>query len=338
MNINTDEDFDDGDTLLFTVPEDAAGTRLDKFLGDTCPDLSRSRLKALILAGEVTLDGQRATTPSAKIKADTEIAVTVPPPVDDTPQPQNIPLDIVYEDDSLLVINKPAGLVVHPGAGNHDGTLVNALLYHCADSLSGIGGVKRPGIVHRLDKDTSGLMVAAKTDEAHQGLSEQLSDRTLSRVYSAIVWGVLPPGQGTVDQPIGRHLTQRQKMTVTSRNSREAVTHYRTIERLGPQDAPAACLVECKLETGRTHQIRVHMAHIGHALVGDPLYGAQDTAARAYLRKGGYSEENTAAILSFPRQALHARAIAFIHPVSGEEMHFEAEAPADFQTLLQQLK
>jgi 23S rRNA pseudouridine1911/1915/1917 synthase len=244
------------------------------------------------------------------------ITVDVPPAAPALPVPQTIPLDIVYEDEFLLVIDKPAGLVVHPGAGNEDGTLVNALLAHCGEQLSGIGGVRRPGIVHRLDKDTSGLMVAAKTDAAHRGLSAQLSDRSLSRTYRAIVWGKPVPPAGRIDAPIGRSPNNRRKMAVLRNGGRDAVTLYSTVTQVGAK----ASLIECKLMTGRTHQIRVHMAHLGHPLVGDPLYGR--------------ARGDGSALARFPRQALHATAIAFVHPIDGREMSFTSTPPADFRALL----
>lgn len=327
---------DDEDVAAFPVAAEDVGARLDAWLARQCIDmnLSRSRLKDLILEGAVSIDDEICIDPSYKIKAGTEVALLVPPPEDATPVPENIPLDIVYEDGDLLVINKQAGLVVHPAPGHSTGTLVNALLYHCGDTLSGIGGVRRPGIVHRLDKDTSGLMIVAKNDAAHQGLSAQLADRTLSRHYKALVWGVLQPKKGKVDEPVGRHHINRQKMTVTKRHGREAVTHYLMEENFGT----AAALLECRLESGRTHQVRVHMAHIGHPLVGDPVYGAQRTAAAALLKKGGYADEVKDAVLAFPRQALHAARISFIHPVTDEEMTFESALPADMESLISLLR
>jgi 23S rRNA pseudouridine1911/1915/1917 synthase len=244
------------------------------------------------------------------------VTVAVPPSAPAIPAAQPIPLSIVFEDEYLLVIDKPAGLVVHPGAGHHDGTLVNALLAYCGDQLSGIGGVRRPGIVHRLDKDTSGLMVAAKTDAAHRGLSAQLADRSLSRTYRAIVWGTPTPVAGRIDAPIGRSPNNRRKMAVVRHGGREAVTLYSTIARVGGK----ASLIECKLMTGRTHQIRVHMASSGHPLVGDPLYGR--------------ARGDGSALARFPRQALHATAIAFLHPIDGREMSFVSEPPDDFRNLI----
>ncbi|MCB9990835.1 MAG: RluA family pseudouridine synthase [Rhodospirillales bacterium] len=310
------------------------GARLDKALAVHCEGLSRSRLKALILDGAVMLDDVPCTDPSIKVKDGMTVTVAVPPPVADEPEPENIPLDIVFEDECMLVINKQAGLVVHPGAGNWQGTMVNALLYHCGDSLSGIGGVRRPGIVHRLDKDTSGLMVVAKTDEAHQALSAQLSDRTLGRYYTALVWGVPSPPKGSIDQPIGRHPSSRLKMAVTSKNSREARTHYTVQDSYGG----AASMTECKLDSGRTHQVRVHMAYLRHPLIGDPLYGLQRTAAAALLRKSGTGEDVAEQLLSFPRQALHAWKIGFVHPRTQEAMMFESCLPDDMAEILNHLK
>lgn len=322
------QEDDDGAAQSFAVPEGLSGERIDKALAALCPELSRSRLKTLIEDGEVMLNGRACTTASHKVTAGQEIAVNVPDPVEATPQPEDIPLDIVYEDESLLVINKQAGLVVHPGAGNWTGTLVNALLYHCGDTLSGIGGVLRPGIVHRLDKDTTGLMVVAKSDVAHRGLSAQLSDRSLSRTYIAVTWKV-PPMKGVIDKPIARHAIQRQRMTIPPQGGREARTHYQRLEVY----RDIASGVQCDLETGRTHQIRVHMAAIGHPLVGDALYGLQENAQLSLLRKAGYDEGAQKAVLGFPRQALHAAAIRFIHPVTEEEMDFEASLPEDLVRL-----
>jgi 23S rRNA pseudouridine1911/1915/1917 synthase len=292
------------------------GLRLDKALAASLADLSRARLQALIAAGAVTVEGEVRTDPAGKVRAGNQVTVVVPPTVPAVPLPQPIPLRIVFEDAHLLVIDKPAGLVVHPGAGNPDGTLVNALLAHCGTQLSGIGGVRRPGIVHRLDKDTSGLMVAAKTDAAHRGLSAQLSDRSLSRIYRAIVWGTPVPPAGRIDAPIGRSPVNRRKMAILRRGGREAVTLYSTLGRVGAK----AALIECRLMTGRTHQIRVHMASIGHPLVGDPVYGR--------------ARSGTSALARFPRQALHAATIAFRHPIDGRALHFTSEPPADFRALL----
>ncbi len=319
------------DILEITVNEETGGIRLDKFLADHIEDVSRSRIKALIIEGAVKGDRQGVLSdPSKKVQIGETITVVVPEPVDAEPKAENIPLDILFEDEHMLVINKAAGMVVHPGAGNFDGTLVNALLYHCRDSLSGIGGVARPGIVHRLDKDTSGLMVAAKTDRAHKFLSDQLADRTLGRHYSALVWRAPNVRRGNVNAPIGRHSTNRLKMAVNVRNSRSAKTFY-TVER---QFGEAMALMDCKLESGRTHQVRVHMAHINHPLIGDPLYGIQQNAGYSLLRKAGYDEDVQELVMGFPRQALHARKIQFIHPASHEEMTFETDLPKDFESII----
>lgn len=321
------------ETYRFVIDETQAGGRADKVVSALCEDLSRARLQSLIADGLVTINGA-ALKPSRKLAAGDVIEIEIPPVVPSVPQPEDIALDIVFEDEHLLVINKAAGMVVHPGAGNWSGTLVNALLHHCGDELSGIGGVARPGIVHRLDKDTTGLMVAAKNDRAHQGLSEQLSDRSLSRVYKALVLKVPMPVKGKIDRPIGRHSTARLKMAIDEKNGREAITHYKVEKSYG-----AACaLVECKLETGRTHQIRVHMEIIKHPMIGDVLYGPQPTALRAALEKEGYGQETVEKLLSFPRQALHAGAISFIHPVTQKEMSFAAPLPEDIDNLLKLLE
>jgi 23S rRNA pseudouridine1911/1915/1917 synthase len=321
-------------TLKFTIEDAAHEGRIDKVLSELSSDLSRTRIKALIDDGQVRLNGTVCDNASKKIKLNDEIEIDIPRPVKADPEAEDIKLDIVYEDPDLLVINKPAGMVVHPGAGNYSGTLVNALLHHSADDLSGIGGVMRPGIVHRLDKDTTGLMVAAKNDIAHRGLAEQLETRTLTRIYKAIVLGVPFPAKGTVDQPLGRHPASRLKMTIRRKGGKDARTHYSVEKKLGNEFA----LIECKLETGRTHQIRVHMESIKHPLIGDVLYGPQASAVKAALKRGDYSEKAAEAVLNFPRQALHAAGIEFVHPVSGEELAFEAPMPKDMAKLLKLLQ
>lgn len=319
--------------LSFLVNVSGVGQRADKYLASVCEELSRSRLQGLIEQGQVTLNG-KILKASHKLEEGDELVVTVPPPVPCTPLAEDIKLDIVFEDDDLIVINKPAGLVVHPGAGNWTGTLVNALLHHCPDSLSGIGGVVRPGIVHRLDKETSGLMIVAKNDFAHHALSEQLADRTLSRVYHALVMGVPMPIKGVVSRPIGRHRHNRQKMSVMSDAPREAITHYHVLERFGE----ACSLVECRLETGRTHQIRVHMEALGHPLVGDPLYGPQVTALNSRLKKAGYNDDVIESISAFPRQFLHAKELIFFHPSDEEDMAFESDLSEDMSKILKLLR
>ncbi len=320
------------DTRVITINEEDHGSRLDKVLATHLADLSRARVQALMEQGCITRDGVVFEQASWKTRLGETYVVSVPPPVDATPQAQQIALNIVYEDDDLLVINKSPDMVVHPGAGNHDGTLVNALLAHCGDSLSGIGGVKRPGIVHRLDKETSGLMVVAKSDAAHQGLSAQLSDRTLSRVYHALVWGVPSPASGCIETQIGRHPTHRTKMAVLEHGGREAITDYRTLEAF----ALAAALVECRLQTGRTHQIRVHMAHRQNWLVGDPVYSRPSQGKFLKLHK--VPEKAAAAMQSFPRQALHAAQLEFIHPISHNKISLTAPLPDDMAQLLAEMK
>lgn len=324
----------ESEVICLTLPEGYPLTRLDKAVADQLPDISRARIQNFIADGGVSVGNVVKKTSSFKVQGGEEITVSIPPAVEDTPQSQDIPLDIVYEDDDLLVINKAAGMVVHPAVGNFDGTLVNALLFHCGDSLSGIGGVKRPGIVHRLDKDTSGLMVVAKHDEAHQGLSAQLQDKSLYRLYKAYVWRVPTIIKGKVDLPVGRHSSSRLKMAIQKNSGRDAVTHYQLLENFDE----AISLFECRLETGRTHQIRVHMQHIKHPLLGDPLYGLPEQEGRAFLKRAGYEEDIAEKILSFPRQALHAAEIGFIHPVSGEEKHFKTAYPEDLLNLKNHLK
>jgi 23S rRNA pseudouridine1911/1915/1917 synthase len=326
------EDEDAGDALQsFTVTATYHHGRLDKTLAMLAGDaISRSRVKALVEDKQVLVNGKICDDASAKMSEGDEITLHIPEIVDAVPKPENIPIDVVYEDDDLLVINKAAGMVVHPGAGNPNGTLVGALLYHCGDTLSGIGGVRRPGIVHRLDKDTSGLMVVAKNDRAHQGLAAQLSDRSLSRIYHALVWKEPTPIKGIINVPIGRHQTSRIRMSVRSHTvGREAITHYLRQETFHG----IASLVTCQLETGRTHQIRVHMQHLGHPLLGDPLYGLPPQEQRSLMNRGGYDEDEREAVLAFPRQALHAAEMHFIHPTTEEEMVFEAPTPHDFEGL-----
>lgn len=331
-DINEDApDEDSGQGVLdYTVPPELAGQRADKALASLSGDLSRTRLQALMEEGKVFLNGAPLMVVSHKVHEGDAVVIHLPPPVACVPEPENLPLDIVYQDDDLLVVNKAAGMVVHPGAGNWTGTLVNALLYHCAGSLSGIGGVVRPGIVHRLDKETSGLMIVAKNDKAHRHLAEQLSDRSLSRTYYAVVLGVPFPIKGVIDRPIGRDRNSRLKMGTSGSGLREARTHYYVREKY----KEACSLVQCDLETGRTHQIRVHMQILGHPLIGDPLYGPQKTALVAKLKKGGYEAHEIDEICAFPRQALHAGAIEFIHPATEEAMEFEAAPPPDFAKLL----
>ncbi|MGQ9364961.1 RluA family pseudouridine synthase [Azospirillum sp. ST 5-10] len=318
-----------------TVPADAAGERLDKVLAAHVPDLSRSRVRALLEQGHVRLDGRTIADASQRVKPGQAFDIFVPEAEPASPEAQDIPLTVVYEDEDVLVIDKPAGLVVHPAAGNPDNTLVNALLAHCGDSLSGIGGVRRPGIVHRLDKDTSGLMVVAKNDRAHQALTGQFSDRSLSRTYHALVWGVPSPKAGTVDAAIGRCPADRKRMAVVGGDAgKRAVTRYRVLRAWGR----AAALVECVLETGRTHQIRVHMAHIGHPVVGDPLYGRGRPARARGANAASLPEPIRAMLVGFPRQALHAVALAFVHPTQGAPVRFTTAMAPDVQGLVDALE
>ena len=322
------------------------GERLDKALSRHLPEVSRSRLKELILAGHVALEGTPCLDPNTKLKAGDRLSLAIPPAVDAQPMAQDIPLVVVYEDDDLIIIDKPAGLVVHPAAGHADGTLVNALLHHCGNSLSGIGGVRRPGIVHRLDKETSGLMVAAKNDAAHRGLSAQFADHgrsgPLIRAYQAFVWGVPARSHGTISAHLDRSTANREKIAIVgAERGREAITHFTLDRRFkgrrgedGKTYADIASLVECRLETGRTHQIRVHMASIGHPLLGDAVYGAGFRTKAAQL--GSAAQEAVAALGS--RQALHAATLGFEHPVTGETMLFESALPPELDRLLRALE
>lgn len=316
--------------LVIAAAED--GERLDRVLASHMTDLSRSRLKTLVLAGQVTIDGTPVLDPGRKVLADDAIAIAVPAPEPATPRAEPIPLSIVYEDDAIIVIDKPKGLVVHPAAGNWTGTLVNALIAHCGDSLSGIGGVRRPGIVHRLDKDTTGLLVVAKTDRAHRKLAAQFADHgrtgALERAYLAFVWGVPARPKGTIDKPIDRHPHARDKMAVRP-SGRTAITHWEVLERYARADQKGvASLVECRLETGRTHQIRVHLAAIGHPLLGDSVYGPGFKTKASQL-----PERARDALAALDRQALHAHILALEHPVTGELLHFRSELPADLAAL-----
>lgn len=300
-----------------------SGMRLDRALADLLPTLSRERIKALILEGHVcAADGGAATNPSMKVLPTSRFALDLPEPRVADAQPEDIPLVIVYEDAHLIVVDKAAGMVVHPAAGNLDGTLVNALLAHCSGQLSGIGGVARPGIVHRIDKDTSGLIVVAKSDQAHEGLARQFKDHSIRRVYKAIVNGLPLKASGKIDTWIGRSDGDRKKMAVQREGrGKHAVTHYKVVERMH-----GSALVECRLETGRTHQVRVHMAHLGHPLLGDPVYARSQSRHRELLKA-----------LGFDRQALHAAKLGFIHPVDGSDLEFDSPMPRDMQELFSHL-
>ena len=299
-----------------------AGWRLDRALASAVPTLSRERLKTLIRSGAVEAESGAVRDPATKVKGDERLTVAVPEPEPAHNEPQDIPLTIVFEDDHLLVVDKPAGLVVHPAAGNFDGTLVNALLHHCGSSLSGIGGVARPGIVHRIDKDTSGLLVVAKTDVAHEGLAKQFAAHSIDRRYLAIVSGVPKSGGGVVDAPLARSTTNRKKIAIVEGGrGKRAVTHWKRLELIKD-----AALVECRLETGRTHQVRVHMASIGHPLIGDPVYG-----------RSGKTHDKLLKELGFHRQALHATELGFTHPVTRLKLSFSSPMPSDMQELFNAL-
>lgn len=308
--------------------EEESGLRLDLFLSKRCEDLSRSRIQQLLKEGHVIKENSDLKlTAKTAIKSGDQFSIHVPEAEDLDIIAEDIPLDILYEDNDLIVINKPAGMVVHPAPGHSKGTLVNALLGHCAESLSGIGGIKRPGIVHRLDKDTSGLIVIAKNDDAHHKLSAQFSKRDLSRVYYALVWGVPSPQIGQIETQMGRHKTDRMRMAVLKSGGKEAITDYEVVKNFKNQ----ASLIECHLQTGRTHQIRVHMSHIGTPLVGDPTYNANRRPLTVPIA------DVTKILNAFPRQALHAAELHFIHPSTKEEMSFESDLPEDFRQLLDDL-
>lgn len=301
------------ETNTLTVPEISAGMRIDKYLSEYVEGQSRSYLQKLLKEGRVLANGKPVKA-NYKVTAGEELSLTLPEPAEPDILPENIPLDILYEDSDLLVVNKPKGMVVHPAAGHYSGTLVNALMYHCAGELSGINGVLRPGIVHRIDMDTTGSLVVCKNDFAHESLSEQLKFHSITRRYRAVVHGVLKEDMGTVDAPIGRHPVDRKRMSINQRNGKEAVTHYQVLKRFRQ-----FTYIECRLETGRTHQIRVHMASLGHPLLGDSVYGPSKCP---YRLQG---------------QTLHAMLLGFIHPRTGQYMEFTAPLPEYFQELLQKL-
>jgi 23S rRNA pseudouridine1911/1915/1917 synthase len=346
--------------LAVTAPAEAAGSRLDKWLAEAGVGMSRSRLRALIEEGRVTANGAPATDPSAKVVGGAVYSIDLPPPSAAEPQPEAIPLDILFEDRHLIVINKPPGMVVHPAAGQETGTLVNALLHHCGPELTGIGGVARPGIVHRLDKDTSGVMLAAKSEEAHTALTAMFAAHDIERVYLAVTRGAPRPLVGRIETNIARSQSDRKKMAVVKEKhfradhwsndftdgeddtlaGKLAITNYRALETFGRLDAtgtqPAAALVECRLETGRTHQIRVHLAHIGAPVLGDQTYGKH-----RWLKaegKGAAFERATATAKAFPRQALHAAILGFVHPITQEQLRFERPPPADMSGLIDALR
>jgi 23S rRNA pseudouridine1911/1915/1917 synthase len=323
--------MNDSATEIVTIAAEENGQRLDRVLAARIPSLSRSRLKALILGGQVMVATRTIRDPNTPVKSGDQVSVTLPAPEQAKPTGEAIPLTIVYEDDALIVIDKPKGLVVHPAAGHAKGTLVNALIAHCGASLSGIGGVKRPGIVHRLDKDTTGLMVVAKNDQAHRALSAQFANKAesgIERGYLALVWGAPSRPKGTIDAALDRHPKARDKRAVRA-DGRPAVTHWEVFERYAGADGkPIASLLACTLETGRTHQIRVHLAHIGHPIMGDATYGTGFKTKASLLPQAA-----RAALDALGRQALHAYLLGFEHPVSGEAMEFRSELPDDLARL-----
>jgi 23S rRNA pseudouridine1911/1915/1917 synthase len=332
------------ETVAITAPEAAAGARLDKWLSEAIPALSRSRARALVEVGALLVNGDTETDPRAKVRAGAIYRIEMPPLEPAAPEPEAIPLDILFEDEHLLVVNKAAGMAVHPAPGSWTGTLVNALLAHCGGSLTGIGGVQRPGIVHRLDKDTSGVMVVAKSEVAHVKLVETFQAHDIDRAYLALTRGAPRPLAGTIDLPIARSVSDRKKMAVPRNpehtGARQAVTHYRALETYGLLDKgaglPAAALLECRLETGRTHQIRVHMSHVGCPLIGDPVY-ARHRGIKAFGSGPAFDAATTAA-RALTRQALHALRLGFAHPVTGEALSFETAPPEDFASLRDSLK
>ncbi len=317
-----------GEILTVVIEADAVGERLDKALAAQLPNLSRARVQALMAGGAIWLDGRAFHDASAKTKAGQAYSVHVPPPEPATPQAQAIPLTVLFEDAHLIVVDKPAGMAAHPAPGSPDRTLVNALLHHCAGSLSGIGGVMRPGIVHRLDKNTSGVMVAAKSDAAHQGLSALFAAHDIERAYLALTRGAPDPSRGTISTQLARSNSDRKKMAVVRQGGRDAITHYRVERTFGPQLKPLAGRVLCRLETGRTHQIRVHLASKGAPCLGDPVYGSGPPAlvVREAMARAGLT-----------RQALHAAILGFVHPITGEPLRFESAVPADMAQLESEL-
>ena len=317
------ETGDEDEAFGLRVVTLAAGGRVDKALAAALPEFSRARLQALIAEGRVSRDGQAVTDGSAKAVAG-DYRVEIPPPVAAEPQPENIPLTVLFEDEHLIVIDKPAGIAMHPAPGSESGTLVNALLHHCGDSLSGIGGVARPGIVHRIDKETSGVVVVAKTDAAHQGLSALFAAHDIDRVYVALTRGAPSPIRGTIEGAIARSTSDRKKMALVKTGGRHAITHYTVAKTFGPVERPLAARVACRLETGRTHQIRVHLASKGAPCLGDPVYGSGSPAQPV---------KDAIAAAGLKRQALHAAVLGFVHPITGETVRFESPLPDDMARL-----
>ncbi|GIK47690.1 MAG: pseudouridine synthase [Alphaproteobacteria bacterium] len=343
--MSTSEEFDEAESceIRTAVADEAAGDRVDAWLAKLWPDLSRSRVQGLIGAGKLSADGQPVTQSKDKPRPGAVYELVLPPPAPAAPQPEAIPLDVVFEDEHLVVVDKAAGMAMHPAPGSMRGTLVNALLAHCGDSLSGIGGVARPGVVHRIDKDTTGLVVVAKHDAAHRGLAALFARHDLERVYYAVTRGAPRERSATIENRLARSNEDRRKYVVVrdpdSEAGKHAITQYWTIESYGQQAGAsagraAAALLECRLHTGRTHQIRAHLAHLGCPLVGDPLYGKQ----RAFKAEGPHAEEAAAAVAAFPRQALHAAVLGFTHPITGEELRFESKIPDDMAAMIDVLR
>ncbi len=340
--VDDDQDNQGGETRVAVAPGDA-GDRVDTWLARLWPDLSRSRVQGLIGAGKLSVDGAPVALAKEKPRVGARYELVLPPPEPAAPQPEKLPLNVVYEDEHLIVLDKAAGMAMHPAPGSMHGTVVNALLAHCGESLSGIGGVARPGIVHRIDKDTTGLVVVAKHDAAHQGLAKLFAKHNLERVYYAATRGAPQERSARIENVLVRSGEDRRKYVVARNQEttagKNAITQYWTVESYGQQvgasaGRPAAALLECRLHTGRTHQIRAHLTHLGAPLIGDPLYGKQ----RAFKAEGPHAEEAAAAVAAFPRQALHAAVLGFKHPVSGEEMRFESAIPADMAALLDTLR
>jgi 23S rRNA pseudouridine1911/1915/1917 synthase len=325
----------DGSLLQATVADAQAGQRLDRFLAAALPEMSRSRLQGLIASGAVARAGAKIGDGNLRVKPGEIYDVRVPPAAPARPLGQDIPLEVVHEDNDLIVIVKPAGLVVHPAAGNPDGTLVNALIAHCGPTLQGVGGEARPGIVHRLDKDTSGLLVAAKNERAMRSLGKQFAGHSIERAYHAVVWGSPRVGEGLIEGKIGRNPFDRKRMAMMRGTGKDARTRYRVVERFGEPERPFASLIECRLETGRTHQIRVHLTHLGHPLIGDPSYGRARTPPRP---KTDAEAAAFTAAAEFPRQALHAYILGFQHPSTHKAMRFESAWPADMAELIARLR
>ena len=320
------------DIFNITVPINSDGYRIDKFLQSQINDLSRTRLQSLIRDGQVKINNIITKSNSKKIKAIDQIKVTFPPPKETLIKPNKIPLDILYDDDDIIVINKSSGVVIHPGAGNYEETIVNGLLFKYKNNLSSIGGKLRPGIVHRIDKDTSGVIVVAKNDNAHINLSKQFSDHSIKRVYEALVWGSLKPQNGKISERISRSIKNRQLMAVRKEKGKMAVTNYKTLKVFQNLNLPKISLIECQLETGRTHQIRVHMNFKGNSILGDKSYGK---SKKKFKKIDPIVEKE---INNFNRQALHAKSLGFIHPSSKKEIFFEAKRPKDFDALIKNLK